>query len=424
MRRLVFWAVCLAMAMGSASASMAVRMDGAAALLSEDGTVIVDVGAYEDIVLLGEGLFAATADGAHYALLDADGTALTDARYDELRACGSALAACRDGGWGLLDRDGAELGAFEYAEILADDSGARWALREEEDELTAYALGANGRERGEGIAILRAGEPGGGMLPLEFKDGRWGYCGAEGELVIPARFDWAGRFAAGIAPAVEGGRYGAIDESGAWVVAPEHDFIEISEDGLILAAGEGYVALFSTEGLALAEYLGEGVWGALAGEGYVIGDSESLRVFDSAGEVVEELAPDAAVSEGVGGQLVISEGMWGEECVRLSGTQERYQNLYPLGTANGEPVYACMEVRAARYQNDLLHEVQVSVDMDSARYGLVDGKGEVLLPCGYTAIECIGDDRFLVRDESQWRVVNSWGKVYWRSAYGTEEEEK
>ena len=90
----------------------------------------------------------------------------------------------------------------------------------------------------------------------------------------------------------------------------------------------------------------------------------------------------------------------------------------------GEPVYACMGVRAARYQNDLLHEVQVSVDMESARYGLVGGAGEVLLPCGYTAVWWIADDRFLVQDESQWRVVNSWGKVYWRSSYGAGEEEK
>lgn len=423
MRRFLFWAVCLALSVGSASASMAVRMDGAAALLDTDGAVIVDAGVYEDIASLGGELFAATADGARYALLGADGTPRTGAVYDELRLCGDRLAARRDGGWGLLDRDGAELGAFDYVSILADESGNCWALREEDGELTACALGADGRERGD-LRALRAGEPGRGLLPLEFEGGRWGYCDAEGALAIPARFEWAGRFAGGVALAVEGGCYGAIDGRGAWVVAPEHDFIEISDGGLILAAGEEYVALFAPDGSALAEYAGEGVWGALAGEGYVIGDGEALRVFDGAGELTEELAPDAAVSEGLSGQLVISEGMWGEECVRLSGTEAKYQNLYPLGMADGEPVYACMEVRAARYQNDLLHEVQVSVDMESARYGLVDGAGEVLLPCGYTAIWWIADDRFLVQDGEQWRVVNSWGKVYWRSSYGANEEEK
>ena len=175
--------------------------------------------------------------------------------------------------------------------------------------------------------------------------------------------------------------------------------------------------MFAADGSVIAEYSGEGAWAALAGEGCVVGDDEALRVLDSEGKPLETLAPDASVSEGVGGQLVISEGMWGEVCVRLSGTDAAYQNLYPLGTANGVAVYACMEANAARYQNDLPNEVQVSVDMDSARYGLVNGASEQLLSCDYLSIQYLADDRFLARTESQWRMIDSRGEVYWRGGF-------
>ena len=205
-----------------------------------------------------------------------------------------------------------------------------------------------------------------------------------------------------------------IDRSGDWIVEPAYDFLEISESGFILAADADGVRLLDMNGGEIAAYLEENIYAALVGADYVIEDGESLRIFDASGVLLEEFAPDVSVTEGVGEQLIISEGMWGETCVRLLGTQESYQNLYPLGMAGEEPVYACMEVNAARYMNDLLQEIQIAVDMDSARYGMVNGAGEQILPCEYISIEYLSDDRFLVRTERQWQMIDSAGKVYWR----------
>ena len=415
MKRIVWFAACLALLLGSARAAVAVRMDGAAALLTVDGGEIVAEGVYADIVSLGGEWFAASPDGERWSLLDANGTSLTSARYDEFCLRGDALLAHRDGGWGRMSRTGAELGAFDYEEILIDGAGGCWALREEDELLAVLLLDEDGRARDSGLRARQAGEPSEGLLPLRFEDGHWGYCDASGELTIPARFDWAGSFVSGCAAAVAGECYGAIDISGAWIVEPAYNFLEISPKGFLLAA-DG-VRMFAADGSIIAEYPDEGAWAALVGEGCVVGDSEALRVLDSEGKPLETLAPDASVSEGVGGQFVISEGMWGEACVRLSGTDAAYQNLYPLGMANGASIYACMEANAARYQNDLLNEVQVSVDMDSARYGLVNGAGEPLLPCDYLSIQYLADDRFLARTESQWRMIDSRGKVYWRGGF-------
>ena len=149
----------------------------------------------------------------------------------------------------------------------------------------------------------------------------------------------------------------------------------------------------------------------------MVADSEGMRVFDATGAQIAEAGARASVSEGMNGQLILSDGMWGEECVGVLGTQARYQNLYPLGTARGEGVYACMQANAARYVNDLLGEIQLSVDMETARYGIVGADGVQRTPCAYLSIEFLADDRFLTRSEEGWQMIDADGAVYWTRAY-------
>ena len=414
LRRILSCALLLFLLLGNARAAVSVRMDDTAALLAEDGAAIVPAGSYEDIVPLGGGLFAAASDARLYALMDETGALRTDSIYDEFRLQNDTLFALRGGAWGLMAVDGAELGAFEYTEIEADGEGNCWALREDVFGSALMLLATDGSARDSGVRVLRIGEASEGLLPVQLAVNRWGCCDPSGSMAIPAEYEYIGSFTSGRAPAVSGGMYGAIDRSGEWVVAPAYDFLEISEGGFMLAANADGVRLLDADGGERAFHPGENIYAALAGEGYIIGDGDSLRIFDAAGTLLEETAPDVVISEGVGGQLVLAEGMWGERCVRLLGTDEAYQNLYPLGTANGGALYACMQVNAARYENDLLREIQISVDMDTARYGVVNGAGEQILPCDYASIEYLSDDRLLVRTEDQWRMIDSAGKVYWR----------
>ena len=414
MKRIVAFALLVALILGCAHAAVSVRMDDAATLLTQDGVELVSSGAYADIVSLGNGLFAASPDGELFALMNEDGAPCTNALYEEFRLKGDMLLARRDGAWGLMNRNGAELGTFEYSRIETDGEGGCWAIREGAESDDLLLLDAQGRARNSGLRVRQAGQAGAGLLPVQLESGRWGCCDSDGQLAIPDDYDYIGGFVCERAAAVIDGQYGAIDRNGGWIVEPAYDFLEISEAGFILAVDMDGARLLDMDGGEIAAYFEENIFAALAGAVYVIEDGESLRIFDASGELLEELAPDVSVSEGVGGQLVISEGMWGEECVRLLGTDAAYQNLYPLGTAGGEPIYACMEVNAARYVNDLLREIQISVDMDTARYGLVNGAGERILPCDYISIEYLSDNRFLARTERQWQMIDSRGKVYWR----------
>ena len=421
MKRIAAIALALLLALGCARAAVSVRMDDGAALLTVDGALIVPVGAYADIVSLGDGLFAAQDDAGAYALMDAEGRLLTGERYDALRRRDGLLLAQRDGGWGLLDADGAELCAFDYAQIVPTGEGGCWATRGDANDMESdllLLLDAQGRESSSGVYVRKLGSGSDGLLPVLLPGtGLWGYCDARGRVAIAARYSYAGPFVSGCAVVVRNGRYGAIDETGAFVAEPDYDFIAISESGFILSARSQEGAwVLNMDGSEIAAYEGEDCFVALAGEGYVVADSVRMRIFDASGALIAEAGARASVSEGVNGQLILSDGMWGEECVGLLGTQARYQNLYPLGEARGEGAYACMKANAARYVNDLLGEIQLSVDMESARYGIVGADGVQRTPFAYLSIAYLADDRFLARSELEWQMIDADGRIYWSRA--------
>lgn len=423
-RKILLMVLCLALTPLSALAAVSVRLDNGAALLTRDGAVLAPLGVYEDIVDLGGGLFAARPVGEKgYALMDDAGTLLTQAHYSDFRSQEGLLLANRDGFWGLLGRDGAELSRFEYTQIVPADGERFWVLRGDANDLESdelHILGADGSEVATGLYLrrMRPDAAEGLLAVLRPGSGLWGYCDAEGEMRIAARFSHAGSFINGRAVVVLEDGYGVIDTEGDLVVAPEYDHLEISPSGFILASKTLWGAwVFDLNGGQLARYEGEEISAALVGDGYCVADGERLRVYAADGSLLAEAGRDAAVSEGVNGQLILADGAWGEKCVRLSGTaggeDQTWQHLYPLGTADGEGIYACMQANSARYINDLLGEIQISMDMESARFGVVDARGVERIPCQYDSIDWIADDRLLTRTGDYWQMLDLQGAVYW-----------
>lgn len=420
MRRVLFAILAVATLLaGNAQAALCVRMDDGAALLDRDGGEIVAPGTYADIVLLGGGLYAACGEDGLYALMDETGALYTDYLYAQLRCEGSLLLAQRDGLWGMLRADGTPMTGFVYSWMQPNGIGGAWAIagdRSDAESDSLYRVSATGTALETDLRVHAVGAGTEGMLSVQLPGAHlYGYCDAAGDLAIPAQFDYAGDFTGGLAAAVQDGCYGAIDVSGAWVLQPEYDFLQISPAGFILAAVElEGVYVFDASGAERARYEGSDVYAALAGGGYAVMDPDALHLYDASGVLMLEAAPDASVAEGVGGQWIVSDGAWGESCVRLLGSDAAYQNLYPLGTAGEDALYACMTVNVGRYMNDKLGEIQLSTDMDSARYGVVDGDGALLLEPVYRALYFLEDDRLLARSDEAWLVMDSVGRVYWQ----------
>ena len=403
---------------GAAQAALCVRMDDAAALLDRDGREIVPPGTYADIVPLGDERFAAQGEDGAWALMDGDGALRTGFLYETLRIKDGLCMAQKDGRWGLLKDDGTPGSSFAYSCILPNGTGGAWAIVGDRNDGESDALSlisATGLVWATGVRVLDVGEGAEGLLPVQLPgSGLYGCMDASGNLTIPAEYAYIGDFINGVAPAVDGGKYGAIDIAGAWVVAPEYDFLQISPSGFLLATRDDGIYVFDSTGARLARYAGEDVYAALVGDGfYVVSNPDAIRLYDASNALLLEADPLASFTEGMNGQLILSDGAWGEECVHLLGTDAAYQNLYPLGTAGETPLYASLTVNVGRYVNDRLGEIQLSTDMDSARYGVVNGAGEQLLEPVYRALYFLEDDRLLARTDGDWRVIDSQGTVYW-----------
>ncbi|MBP3653142.1 MAG: WG repeat-containing protein [Clostridia bacterium] len=418
MKKMLAVLLCLLLLNGWASAAMCVRMDGGALLLGADGSEIIPLGVYEDIVPLGGNLYAACRDGA-YALMDDTGELRSDFSYDYLALSGDVLIAETGGLRGLISPDGEPISPLEYTRILPAGDGSFRAIRGDGDDLESdelFILDANGNESATGLFIRRMHEAGEADLlaVLEPGSGLWGYCGVSGEMVIPARYSHAGAFLHGRAAVVEEGLYGVIDTGGKTIIEAAYDYLEVCAGGFILAGlSQQGVWVFDLNGNEIARYEGEETAAAPVGDGYAVYDGESLILYAADGEILAQGVQGASITEGLAGQFILANGAWGEQCVGIVGTENLYQNLYPLGYAQGEPVYACMEANSARYINDLLGEVQISVDIESARYGVVDAQGELIIPAEFESIAAIADDRLLCHMDDYWQVMDTAGNIYW-----------
>ena len=411
---LILMAMLLA---ANAFAVVCVPAQEGAVLLTDAGVPVELLRKYDAINPLGAGLLAAKHAGA-YALMNEAGAELTSPVYTHLRCEEDILLAEYGGFWGMLDTNGAPLCEFEYTWILPTGAGNCWALRgdpndNESDEL--FLLDASGAESTTGIFVRRfAREAGDGLLALQPSgQAYFGYCDANGNIVIPAQYASAGTFANGIAPAVRNGKFGIITPDGKNLLPFEYDFIELSQNaGCIAAKDEHGVYMFAASGEKLAEYPGAHLQAGFIGNCFMLYDGASMRLYDPDGALRHMLSPETAVSLGVDDALIFADGAWGESCVWLEGTQEKYQHLYPLGKIDGEALYACMKVNVARYMNDLLGEIQLSTDMDSARWGVVDAHGKLLLDCVYDSVEIAGG-KLLVQREGLWQLISPDGTIHW-----------
>jgi len=411
--------ICALLLFSSACASVALRADSGAALVDRSGHEIVPFGAYSDIVPIGNDLFAAVRE-SECALMDSSGTLLTGFDFDHILLKDDLLLANRDGKWCVLNPDGTARTEAVYGLIVPNGSGGAWAIHGVNGDMVSdelLTIDENGAVNQTGLFVRSMDERAGNGLiaALPSDTSSYIYCDIHGKPAFDQSFDTAGGFTGGIALVTVGEKYAAINAEGEMALPAQYDFADVSEDGKVLAVNDSAALAIESDGKEILYYEGKNLSAAFAGEHILIYNGENLLVYAPDGQKLYDLDPLASLYSGMDGQLILSDGAWGEKCVSIAGDEDRFQNLVPLGYADGDAVYAFAEFRVARYMNNLLGEVQLSADMDTARYGIADSNGETLLPAIYESVEYLEDDRFLVRLDGRWRMIDSKGVIYWQT---------
>lgn len=394
-------------------------------LVFESGEAIDLSSAWSDIYCIREDALYAVGlarDGRmRYALCDVNGRLLTEPVYASLSAAQGGVLFQIDGVYGWMDESGKEEIPADYTQLVPAGDGAFYAFLTNPNDDQAdqiYCVDVSGASVSSGVwTTIPLSEPSDSRMPFcEQGTALYGYLDSNGAIAIAPQFEYAGKFSGGLANAVQNGKHGLIDTSGEWVLQPEYSYIAEGESFYVALKDHSACIVFDADGRTELFRLDEANLEVAAVGGAIVAvNAESLRIYDRTGTLRRTCAPNAAVVEGARGQLILSEGDWGSQTVRIideSGAKiDRVdQHLIPLDDER----YAFVSMNVALYNSDILGGTRYSVNYDSLRVGMIDRTGREIVPAEYEEIRAVGKNRYLLIGERALILCNEEGKTIWQ----------
>lgn len=226
-------------------------------LLDLNGNIFVPV-IYNTIAEYREDMAVASTDGEKLGFLGADGKLAVPCRYDWAGPFvqGRAVVGVLDGAaWrcGYIDKSGEEVIPLTYGDAGNFNEAGVAAVTVTPDEmvlidragrvLTERAHTGVSASIADGLICFSDVQPDGSCL--------FGYLNQYGKVAIPARFDSAQDFQGGLAAVSQQGKHGIIDVTGAFVLQPDYDalnlyaqndYVWVQQDGLYGVAKLDYTA--------------------------------------------------------------------------------------------------------------------------------------------------------------------------------------
>ena len=396
-----------------ADGAVCVATDSFACLVDESGKTLV--GDVEDAFCVREGaLYAAGRRGA-YRLYDAAGNALGDTAFDMICDAGDCLIFRQGSGYGAMSAAGEVLLPATWTQLVPDGAGGFLALDTDPlDESPDAIL----RVDAAGESAPTGTSTSGGLswlsdwrMPVMAQNGRFGAIDAAGHWAIPPKWLSMGPFEAGCARVYGPDGYGLIDAQGNEIIPAACAWLERG-DGMIAALSDGGVDVYAADGSKLLYRVeGASLEAAVAGRCLLVRDGAQTRLYGLSGDLLGTFGPDFTCAPGLDGQLIASQGEWGEACAWLmdpdgSAASERFQQLLPL--AGGR--YAFSEMKGIEYRSAELGRVQTSWDYDTLRFGVIDAKGGLILPARYREIRALAGNRLLLIADGSVTLTDLDGK--------------
>ena len=414
-RRISLLVVMLLALAGMARAeTLCLVTEGWARLTDEAGTALVE--GVKDAFPVREGALYAAGEKGEYRLYDARGSLLGDAEFAMIDDAGDCLIYRVGRLYGALDMTGNPALPARWTQLVSDGAGGWLALNtdpldEAPDNIYHIDIFGNAVDTGastlNGLSRLCDDR-----MPILTADGRCGAVDGRGAWAVDPVWLTLSPFEGGVAKAADEDGLGLIDVNGASVIPPIYDWLERSEDCVAAKDSTG-IDVYSADGRRLLFSVAEeDAEVALIDRYIAIYRDGKTRLYDLNGAVIYESERPVAFAPGVDGQLIASDGKWGEACVWLmdpdgSAASGRCQRLVPLLPGR----YAYMTMEGIEYYSDTLDGVQTSWNYDSLRCGLMDGAGNELTPAEYLEIRAVGENRLLMISEAGVTLADGDGNV-------------
>ncbi len=178
-----------------------------------------------------------------YGLLDESGNFILPCEFDNLEKWGitQLVKVSKDGKDGVYDLSGKEIIKPEFYYIDTPRTEGLPVGISVEQWKKEGVVTTDGRfiVKPDEFKSCRVDENG-GVIVVENKDGKAGLLGLDGSEITPCVFDRINAFEDnGTVRAMNGGKYGLLNNKGQWVIPAEYDSIENMSEGLIGAKKDG-----------------------------------------------------------------------------------------------------------------------------------------------------------------------------------------
>ena len=429
LRRTTVWLTMLCVLAGSARAAalLCVNAPGVVALTDNRGVEIVENGRFDSIFVVREDqLFAAGKRGA-YRLYDAVGQPMGDVQFSMIHDTGDALLFRVGHLYGAMNATGEVLVLPEWTQLTPDGIGGWLALNsdpldEQPDEI--IHIDGEGTRKPTGVYCAGGlGEVLGGRMIFTDSEGHFGAVNAIGGLAAPPTWQFMSPYANGLAKVAGQEGMGVVDGSGRTVIAPSYRWLERS--ATMIAAWDGSnVDIYGPQGGQRRVRLSGKVREvALAGDDLVVTYEGRTCLYDAYGRLLKQDAGNLDYMTGSRGQLIASNGAWGEKCQWLvnpdgSKASGMFQQLLPLCAER----YAFLEMAGEAYDSVVLGRAQMAWNYGNCRYGLMDARGRILIRARYREVRALSSDRLLLIGDDRVQIADRNGVVMktWITPEGSE----
>ncbi|MDY2769801.1 MAG: WG repeat-containing protein [Eubacteriales bacterium] len=418
-------AAVLLISLFCASALAAIPVNAnVAALIGEDGTVIVEPGEYAQFIDFGmPGLFAAQTPDGKFLIVDETGTCRGDATYDYLENVNGTILYARGEKYGVLDAELNELVPCEYTWLVSNGEGGFLALRTDiwdDSPDGVYLIDESGYVSPTGVKIASILWPfsGGMSQALSVDNGRYGYLNADGQWQLQPQYAYADQFVNGLAVATLDSGSGMIDTRGNWRIMPKYDFIDrpTGSDGLIAAVK--YNELVDVFRASDQSYLYTltcdtvGAYTALSGKILLVFSADSVRAVNETGKTVLEVPASGSITSAGENRLFVYPDEWGAKSAYLAdidGKQlsDTYQNFGLFATVDGRDYFT---VNA--FDTELTDDGLIWLS-DTMRCGLIDEDGREILPIVYSELSSPAPGYIQASDEEGVHLLKLDGTEIW-----------
>ncbi|MGI6239611.1 MAG: WG repeat-containing protein [Christensenellales bacterium] len=362
MRRTISVLIALALLLVCARAeTYVINFEGGSLAVNEAGDARIAVGQYErlsalyddDGALTGYAAGIQTELGFRYALLSPEGEELTGFLHTSVMQAGERFICAIGDSYRILSSVGAP--SFEEYAALAYAGNDRFiALSGNINDEIADRLSVilpDGTVESPGISVMHGlGAYSEGLMPICDGSGmKFGYIDQTGDWAIAPEFVYAGDFESGYALVSTREGYGLIDREGNFVIDAVYDYMARGA-GCVIAQQAGRLYAFAVDAESVRntnESPLNGAYARVSGRHILLQSADALRVMDIAGALLFELPATASVVE-AGEGFIVRDGDWAARSAYLADASGRaisepYNTIQPLDGAGGMFAYGIID---------------------------------------------------------------------------------